>query len=437
MKTMDGFSRQLAVALALVACRAPAVDFNIVDYGAKDDGSACTESVAHAVKAAADKGGRVVIPAGTWNTGCVRLASNVELHLEKGAVLVFSDRVTDYLPGVPVSWEGIECVNVSPLVYAYGCTNVAISGSGEFRAKMDFWRNWQGRRKPACEAVCQRLRDEWAGGGRPVEERRICDEAGAEFRPQFFHFNRCRNVALSGFKVRGTPFWTLHFFLCDGVDVRMLDVSAFVDGEAVNNSDGIDVECSRNVVVADCVFDQGDDAIVIKSGRDQDGWRLRTPTENVVVRNCVVKRGHVLLGVGSEVGGGIRNVVMEDCRVEGAVRRLLFVKTSPRRGGFVEDVTMRNIVAGEVLHDVVSVDTRYYYGGQNGEPEVSDPHLTPIRGLTVENVRCASAGRRIMIAGDPDMPIRRVAIRDVVVEGGARMPDRVAHVVDSGGGLGR
>ena len=148
-------------------------------------------------------------------------------------------------------------------------------------------------------------------------------------RPHLIHFNRCKNVLLDQFKIRESPFWTIHLYMCDGGIVRNLDVYAHG-----HNNDGVDLEMSRNFLIEDCKFDQGDDAVVIKAGRNQDAWRLDTPCENIVIRNCDIIKGHTLLGIGSEMSGGIRNVYMHDCAAPDSVFRLFFAKTNHRRGRF-------------------------------------------------------------------------------------------------------
>ena len=247
------------------------------------------------VDAVAEKGGgKVVVPAGEHVcAGPIRLRSNVELHLAEGARIVFSDNPEAYLPAVPTSWEGVECLNYSPLVYAYGCTNVAITGKGTFAPKMGFWRTWFGRGKGHMEAT-RRLYD-WCSFNAPLETRDLTKIPEANVRPHLMQFNRCKNIRLEGFKIRESPFWTIHLYLCDGAVVRGLDVYAHG-----HNNDGIDIEMTKNVLVENCRFDQGDDAVVIKSGRNHDAWRLDTPSENIEIRNCTVVNGHVLLGIGSK-----------------------------------------------------------------------------------------------------------------------------------------
>jgi len=368
-------------------------------------------------RTAAAGGGRVTVPAGRhFSAGPIVLRSNVELRLDDEAVVEFSDRVDDYLPGVPVSWEGNECVNVSPLVYAYGCTNVAITGRGVFKPRLEFWRTWFGRRDEAMNRAVDTLKNRWAEHDAPVDARQLWKLPGAKFRPQFFHFNRCRDVRLEDFRAVGTPFWMVHFFLCEGVTVRGLDLDAYDDfGHWLGNSDGIDLECTRNVLVENCTFRQHDDAIVIKSGKDRDGRRLATPTENVVVRDCVVRGGPTFVAIGSELSGGIRNVRVANCRVTGETGQLVHVKTNPRRGGFVDGVTVENVVADRVRRDLVNVETDYFYGCP-GEERLARELTTAIGNLTFRNLRAKSARRCLYLAGDPKRPLEGVTVENVTAD---------------------
>jgi len=366
-------------------------------------------------------GGRVVVPAGTHLTdGPLHLWSNVELHLEEGATLVFPDDPAKYLPVVPTSWEGVECLNYSPLVYAYCCTNVAITGKGTFAPKMGFWRTWFGHKGDGIRAATRKLYD-WCSFNAPLVERDLTKLPDSNVRPHLIQFNRCSNVLLEGFKIRESPFWTIHLYLCDGVVARGLDVYAHG-----RNNDGIDIEMTKNVLVENCRFDQGDDAIVIKAGRNQDAWRLATPSENIEVRNCTVVNGHVLLGVGSEMSGGVRNVWMHDCRLESEALRLFYVKTNERRGGFVENIRMENVSAKKVRYGVMSVETDVLY--QWKDFPTHEVRVTPIKDLSMKNVTVEEAERLVHIRGDARCPVDGVTVENVAV-GKLRKADAVENAV--------
>ena len=370
---------------------------------------------------AARGGGRVVVSEGEhFSDGPIRLRSNVELHLEDGAKLVFSDDPAKYLPAVPTSWEGVECLNYSPLVYAYGCTNVAITGKGTIAPKMKFWRKWFGR-EAGHRAATRKLYD-WCSFLTPVDERDLTKLPESNVRPHLIQFNRCKDVRLEGFRIRESPFWTIHLYLCDGVVARGLDVYAHG-----HNNDGIDIEMTKNVLVENCRFDQGDDAIVIKAGRNQDAWRLATPSENIEVRNCTVVNGHVLLGIGSEMSGGVRNVYLHDCILESEVFRLFYVKTNERRGGFVENIRMENVTAKKVRFGVMDVETDVLYQWRNFPTH--EVRVTPVRNLSMKNVTVEEADRLVHILGDKRLPVDGVSLENVRVAKTAK-PDRVENAVN-------
>ena len=387
---------------ALIVGSAAAADFRSTDYP--------TISKAIEVCSAAG-GGRVVVPSGAWATGPIVLRSNVELHLEEGSEILFSQDPNDYLPAVHTSWEGMECWNYCPLVYAYCCTNVAITGSGTLKAyegewKDTFWYPWVWQDN-GIRAARRQLYD-WGAQGYPVEKRQIWKMKNANTRPHFVQFNRCKNVRWENFKVRNSPFWTLHLYLCDGVEVRGLDVYAHG-----NNNDGIDIEMTRNVLVENCTFDQGDDGVVIKSGRNQDAWRLHTPTENVVVRNCYIKDAHTVLGVGSEISGGVRNVRMENCRAE-TPNRVFYLKTNRRRGGFLENIVCENVTCREARASVFEIDMDVLYEwAKFPDYKVA---ITRISDITAKNIRVGTAKDVVRLNGDARLSPRNIVAEGLVVD---------------------
>lgn len=373
-------------------------------------------TISLAIAACAEKGGgRVTVPAGTYETGPVHLKSNVELHFEEGAKLVFTDNPKAYLPGVPSSWNGNECINYSPLIYAYGCTNAAVTGKGVLAPRLGIWHVW--RDAPGVIETYQTLKV-WSDGDVPLDARDLTAVPNSRGRPQTVQLYRCKNVTLDGFSIRGTPFWTVHLLRSNDIIVRNLDINAWAeDGTVLNNSDGIDIEMSKDVLVENCTFAQNDDAIVIKAGRGRDGRRIGTPSERILIRNCTVNKGHVLLGIGSEVSGGIRDVRMENCRVNCEVWRLFLVKTHPSRGGFVKNITVDGIEAKKVTHDAIRIHTRSFLGQPGGcEVPGPRPYLTDISDIAIRNVHCEWAKRFVQLLGDPDFPVRNVTLENVVTD---------------------
>lgn len=383
-------------------------EFSITDFGAvPNDQQKISEAIAKAIDAASEAGGgSVVIPEGEWLTGSIHFKSNVNLHLKKGAVLFFPDNPADYLPAVHTTWEGLECYNYSPLIYAFQCKNVAITGEGEIKAKMDLWKIWG--KRPSGHMNSLKWLYEAAVKNVPVEERIMVNDS-ANMRPHFIQFNRCQNVLLEGIKVTNSPFWTIHPYMCKNVVIRNLNVYAHG-----HNNDGVDPEMSQNMLIENCVFDQGDDAIAVKSGRNQDAWRLNTPTRNLVIRNCTVKNGHQLLAIGSELSGGVENVYMDSCIVaDGAsMFHLVFIKTNERRGGFVKNIHVSNIKADKMREGILGIETDVLYQWRDLVPTY-ERRLTPISDVFLENIEANDVKFISRILGDEELPVKYISLKNV------------------------
>ena len=376
-------------------------------------------------RVAAAGGGRVVVPAGEWSSGAIHLRSNVELHLADGAKIVFTENLDDYLPAVRTSCEGVECMGYSPLIYAYGCTNVAVTGKGTLAPSVERrWRAWGLARKnnPAHDAAKKRLA-EWARDNAPMEERAYWKVEESLMRPPLIQFNRCKGVRLEGITIRQSPFWTIHLLCSEDIVVRGLDV--FAD---LKNSDGIDIESSKNVLVENCTFEQGDDAVVIKSGINHEGRRRAMPSEDIVIRNCTINDGHSMLSIGSELSGGIRNVLMEDCHAEKTVNKIFFIKTNPERGGFVENVTMRRIQAKDVKYEAVSAITDYFWK-PGSVPLDGVLRATPVKNIVLEDISATSAKAVYSFRGYETEPIRGLKLRNIKV-GKVKEPSSAELVED-------
>ncbi len=365
-------------------------------------------------------GGRVVVPEGIWVTGPIHFESRCNLYLSKGAVVIFEDNPELYLPAVRSSWEGTECMNYSPLVYAYECDNIAITGPGSLMPRMGFWRTWFDRPESHIQATRQLYA--MCSTGIPVEHRHM-EENGAQMRPHLIQFNRCTNVQLDSIQIRESPFWTIHLYLCKDVWAHNLDVYAHG-----HNNDGIDLEMTQHAIVENCRFDQGDDAVVIKSGRNQDAWRLATPTQDVVVRNCEIIKGHCLLGIGSEMAGGVRRVYMHDCKSSDSVYRLFYIKTNHRRGGFIEDITVENVSAKDMLR-VFEIDTDVLYQWRDIVPTF-ETAITRIRNISIRHASCESTEAIYELRGDERDPITGVNIEDIRVGKVTKFVNNIVNVRD-------
>ncbi|PCH67918.1 MAG: polygalacturonase [Bacteroidales bacterium] len=382
--------------------------FLITDFGAVTSDKKKTSQAITKVIDKANKigGGTVIIPKGEWLTGKIHFKSNVNLHLEKGAVLLFSDNPKDYLPAVHTTWEGMECYNYSPLIYAYECKNIAITGQGMLKAKMDVWKKWFGRPSGHMNSL-KRLYN-LASYNYPVKERQMANDS-AHFRPQFIQFNRCENILMEGISVTNSPFWTIHPFMSKNIVIR--DIKVLAHG---HNNDGIDPEMSQNVLIENCIFDQGDDAIAIKSGRNQDAWCLNTPSKNIIIRNVTVKNGHQLVALGSELSGGIENIFIDSCKVVGGAKlnHLLFIKTNERRGGFVRNIYMQNTSAGNIKQGILGIETDVLYQWRDLVPTI-ERRLTPISDIYLNNIHAGKVQFISRILGQKELPVKNVILKEV------------------------
>lgn len=371
---------------------------DIRDHGAVPGGEVKnTAAIAAAIEACARAGGgRVLVPAGRWLTGPIHLRSRIELHLAEGAVLVFSDKPEDYLPPVFVRVGGIECFNYSPLIYARGCTDIAITGPGRLDGNAKAWWAWTKRESHGPF--------EAGASGVPVEQRVFGTEAAA-VRPSFVSFVDCKQVLLEGFTIGSGPNWTIHPVYCENVIIRRVHV--LTDGP---NNDGIDPDSCRNVLVEHCVFDTGDDCVVLKSGYNEDGWRVGRPTENVVMRWCSSKRGHGGLVIGSEMSGDVRNVYMHDCEFEGTDRAVR-IKSKRGRGGVVENVLAENIRVKDLKYEVVILNMDYGADRQR----LTNEKAPLFRNITVRNVTGEGAPAAVRIVGLEDSPIQNVRFENFTV----------------------
>lgn len=396
-----------AILARIAAPQFPARDFPIADFGARP-GLDATAAIRAAIDACSTAGGgRVVVPAGVWLTGAIHLRSGVNLHVAAGATLRFSTDPAAY-PLVFTRWEGIECMNHSPLIYAFEQDNIAVTGAGTLdgQASDETWWRWVNR-TPGGVRPQQAARDALVAMGEqdvPVAQRVF--GAGRLLRPNFIQPYRCRNVLIEGVTIVRSPMWEIHPVLCANVTVRGVQISSHGP-----NNDGCNPESSRDVLIEDCVFDTGDDCIAIKSGRNRDGRRVGVPSENIVVRRCTMKDGHGGVVIGSEVSGGCRNVFVEDCVMDSpSLDRALRLKSNAQRGGVIENVFMRRVSVGHVAEAILTIDFLYGEGAAGDHPPVA-------RNVHVENVTSASSPRVLWVAGFDGATIEDVYFRDCAFRG--------------------
>ena len=384
----------------------PEREFDISKFGAVEGGKKdSTDAIRKAIAAcAAAGGGRVVVPEGVFLTAAIHLKSGVNLHVMKNATLLFNRDPKLYLPVVFTRWEGTECINYSPFIYAFEQNNIAISGGGTLdgNANCDYWWNWSG--KGGCgkkgEPTQAQARNELVAAADkdvPVKDR-VYGE-GRWLRPNFIQPYRSTNVLIEGVTIRNSPMWEINPVLCRNVTVR--DVKIVSHGP---NNDGCDPESSADVLIENCEFDTGDDCIAIKSGRNRDGRRVGVPSENIIVRNCVMKDGHGGVTIGSEASGDVRNVYVENCKMDSPhLNVALRIKTNSFRGGKIENIFMRNCSVGQVAGAVLDIDL-FYEEGEGGA-------FTPlVRNVVMADVTCQKSKYAVSLKGYKSAPVRDISL---------------------------
>jgi len=398
--------------------------FDVSAYGAVGDGvTDCTAGFHTAIEACnAAGGGRVLVPSGRFLTGPLHLLSNVDLHVSANATIAFDRDPRRYLPAVFTRWEGVELMGYSPLIYAFERENVAITGAGTLdgQGSCTVWWPWKGRvscgwqQGDADQLTARDRLFEMAEQGVPVSERVFGD--GDYLRPQFIQPYRCRNVLIEGVTILDSPMWIIHPVLCTNVTVRRVSVVSHGP-----NNDGCNPESCRDVLIEDCEFDTGDDCIAIKSGRNADGRRLATASENIVVRGCRMKDGHGGVTIGSEISGDVRNVFVERCHMDSPnLERALRFKNNAMRGGLAERVFMRAVEIGLVSDAVVSIDF-FYEEGENG------PFTPVVRDVDVRGVTSRRSAYALYLRGFAHAPIRDIRLVDCIFDGVAN-PNVIEHV---------
>jgi polygalacturonase len=450
--TLPAGAKQGAIATSDLPFRVPDIKepkfpnktFRITDFGAVGDGhTKNTEAFAMAIKACADaRGGRVIVPAGLWLTGPIQLKSNLNLHLEKGAVVLFSGDFEDY-PLIKRIWEGSAAVRcVSPL-FGENLTNIAITGNGIFDGSGQAWRpvkknkmtENQWKKLLASGGVTDSGGGVWypskeaMNGHKTVAE---LDARGADvneyaaarqfLRPVMVGLVQCKNVLLDGPTFQNSPAWNIHPLMCENVIIRNINVR---NPWYSQNGDGLDVESCRNVIINNCWFDVGDDAICMKSGKDKYGRMRGKPTEDVAISDCVVYHGHGGFTVGSEMSGGVRNIYVRNCDFLGTDVGIRF-KSRRGRGGVVENIFIQDIRMKDIPEDAILFTL--YYGDRVSIPDEEETdsdyakNVPPVteetptfQNIYMKNIICDGANRAVYMQGLPEMPIQKINLENIVI----------------------
>ena len=375
----------------------PQKDFLITKYGAKTTNTAAKnqKAINKAIAACSKKGGgRVIVPAGTFLTGAITMLSHVNLVVEKDAVLKFAFE-PDLYPIVPTRWEGIDCHNLSPCIYAYKQTDIAVTGEGTIDGSgaNDTWWPWNGHPRFGFKEgmISQRGGSrarllKYAEDGVPMDQRIFTKEDA--LRPQLINFYLCENILMENLTLLNSPFWVIHPLLSKNITVRGMKI--INDGP---NGDGCDPESCDGVLIENCFFNTGDDCIAIKSGRNNDGRLWDKPSENIIIRNCEMKNGHGGVVIGSEISGGCRNVYAENNVMDSPeLERVVRIKTNTCRGGVIENINARNIKVGVCKESVLKINLDY-------EPkEVCCRGFVPtVRNINIENITCEKSKYGVQI----------------------------------------
>lgn len=379
-------------------------EYPITKFGAKTTNTAKKnqKAINKAIAECSKKGGgKVTVPAGTYLTGAITMLSNVNLVVEKDATLLFAFEPELY-PLVLTRWEGLDCWNLQPCIYAYKAENIAITGHGTIdgQGTNDTWWSWSGKTRYGWKEGMPRQQDDhgrprllrMAESGIDMNERRFT--ADDHLRPQLINFNSCDKVLIEDVTLLRSPFWVIHPLLCTNVTVRGVHIDN--DGP---NGDGCDPESCDGVLIENCYFNTGDDCIAVKSGRNNDGRLWDKPSENIIIRNCTMANGHGGVVIGSEISGGCRNLFAENNKMDSPnLDRVVRIKTNPCRGGVIENIYVRNTEVGQCKEAVLKINLDY-------EPkEICTRDFPPtVRNVYLDNVTCQKSEYGLLVVGLKDL----------------------------------
>lgn len=378
----------------------PAYQINVLKLGAKGDSITNNKKVFDKAMALCKKnnGGTIIVPKGIYKiNGPIHFVSNVNLKIEKGAKIKFSDNPKDYLPMVLTSWEGTMLYNYSPLIYAESCTNIALTGEGVIDGEGGkTWKTFK-----AKEGEGKNRSREMNHNSTPISERKFGE--GYFLRPQMIQFLNCKNILVENIRIENSPFWCLHLLKSESITIRGISYKSLN-----HNNDGIDPEYAKDVLIENVNFDNGDDNVAIKAGRDHEGRaNTATPSQNIVIRNCNFKGLHGVV-IGSEMSAGVRNVFVENCKTAGYLKRGIYLKTNADRGGYIKDVFVRNIKLDEV-EDCLYMTANYHGEGKGFQSDISNVHFS--------NITCNKASESgIVIQGFADKKIRNISLKNIEIK---------------------
>ena len=433
---------------AMPEVKAPVIpdrQVNLKDFGAVDDGITLNTKAFEKAIAALSKqgGGHLIVPQGVWFTGPIVLKSNIDLHLEVGAVIQFSGDEALY-PVIKTSFEGLDTRRCQSPLSANGAENISITGRGVIDGNGQYWRpvkkgkmtEGQWKEVLARPGGVESKKGYWVPNQAYADAEKSANmnvpKATTEaewnaikrfLRPVMISLVSCKNVLLQGVIFQNSPAWNIHPLMCENI---ILDNVLARNPFYAQNGDALDLESCKNALIVNSKFDAGDDGICIKSGKDADGRRRGIPCENVVVDGCTVFAGHGGFVVGSEMSGGVKNILVENCQFLGTDVGLRF-KSTRGRGGIVENININNVSMTDIKTDAITFNM--YYGGKSVAEMLADgdnpdnvtkvpvTEETPIfRNINIKNIVCNGAGRAMEFNGLPEMPIDGISLENVVIQ---------------------
>lgn len=414
----------------------PDYEVNILSFGAQSGGVVLnTEAINKAIKDVHGKGGgKVIIPEGLWLTGPIEILSNVNLYTERNSLILFTDDHSAY-PIIETSFEGLNTRRATSPISARNAENIAITGYGVFDGVGDSWRpvkkeklterQWKNLIQDGVVDEAGRIWYPNAGSlkgakatkefNNPegIETEEDWNEIRTWLRPVLLSFVKCKKVLLENVTFKNSPSWCLHPLSCEHITLNSVKV---FNPWYSQNGDALDLESCKNALIVNCIFDAGDDAICIKSGKDKQGRERGEPCQNVIVKNNTVLHGHGGFVVGSEMSGGVKNIYVSDCTFLGTDVGLRF-KSTRGRGGVVEGIYINNIQMINIPNEPLLFDL-FYGGGSKGAEgnTIAVTEETPsFRNIHISNVYCKGSGRAMYFNGLPEMPIDNVTVKNVII----------------------
>lgn len=414
MKSSYPKSRILPLFIFIVACiyniNVSARTVNVIDYGADPSGTRNSSSIINQLidKLSGEDGGTIYLPAGRYLCGPIFLKSNITLYAENGCSIVFSDDFDLYLPFVQTQWEGVRLKTFASPIYAINANNIAIKGEGHFEGNGEkWWNEWLSISRN--KTVGNKYQKMFITENQALLDTNSYIQNMHNFlRPPMVMFYNCENISIEGVSFSNPPFWTIVPTYCNNVTISNISIDN--PGHSPN-TDGIDICSCTNVHISNSHISVGDDCIVIKSGRDEDGRSAAKPTENVTISNCTMLNGHGGVVIGSEMSGNVKRIAISNCVFEGTDRGIR-LKSMRGRGGVVEDIRVSNIVMKDIVQQGIMINMRYH---QTQVEDISE--RTPeFHRIHFSNINIINAANGISIFGLEERSVAEVSFADIYLE---------------------